>query len=719
MKKITLFITIILSVLLVKADEGMWLLSLLNKNYEKMQEMGLTISVEEIYSINNASMKDAVVIFGGGCTGEIISEKGLLLTNHHCGYGTIQALSTPENNILADGFWAKTHADEMPCPGLNVTFFIRMEEVTDMMLAELNDDTTEPQRRDSISKRSRELEKEYGENGKYTVRIANMFNGNAYYMFIYQVYRDVRLVGVPPESMGKFGGDTDNWTWPRHTADFALFRVYTDKEGNPANYSEENIPLVPKWYFPVSTAGMKEGDFAMIVGFPGSTDRFLSSYGVKMAIEEKNPTIVKVRDAKLNSWRTFRRADPVINLQYASKFAGISNYWKYFIGQTQQLKNNNVFEKKQQIENDFQKWVKQNNKTEYKNVIADIASVYAEISKFEKLQNLYSQAIFSGPEIFSLASQFRHIYDLLEKQDNNTISDSEKKQLETRLISLKSRIDNFYKNYNLKVDKATTSKLFELFYNETTSEQRPQVFNDAVKKSKNDFNKLTENLLNKTIFTNKTCVEKFLQNPNAKVLEKDLAYSWYVAFFEFYQEKREPLSEQYEILSKANRLFVRGLLEMNPDRLYAPNANSQIRLTYGTVSGYPIKDGLHAKFYTTLEGVMAKEDPESYEFIIPEKLKKLHQNRDYGQYAEDRQIRVNFLTNNDITGGNSGSPVINGKGQLIGCAFDGNWEAMSCDIFFEPVLQRCINVDIRYILFVIEKFGEAKHLIEEMNLVND
>jgi len=719
MKKITLFITIILSVLLVKADEGMWLLSLLNKNYEKMQEMGLTLSVEEIYSINNASLKDAVVIFGGGCTAEIISEKGLLLTNHHCGYGTVQALSTPENNILADGFWAKTYADELPCPGLNVTFFIRMEEVSDIILAELDFDKTEQQRRDSISKRSRELEKEYGENGKYSVRIANMFNGNAYYMFIYQVYRDVRLVGVPPESMGKFGGDTDNWTWPRHTADFALFRVYTDKEGNPTNYSEENIPLAPKWYFPVSTAGIKEGDFAMIVGFPGSTDRFLTSYGVKMAIEEKNPTIVKVRDTKLNSWRNFRRADPVINLQYASKFAGISNYWKYYIGQTQQLKNNNVLEKKQQIENDFQAWVKRYNKTEYNEVISEIEKAYAKISKLEKLQNLYSQAIFSGPEIFSLSSQFRNVFDLLKKQDENTITEVEKKQLETRLTTVKSRIESFFKNYNLKVDKATTAKLFELFYNETTPEQRPQVFNEAVKKSKNDFNKLTENLFGKNSFTNKASVEKFLQNPNAKLLEKDLACSWYVAFLEFYQQMREPLTAQYEILNRANRLFVRGLLEMNPDKLYAPNANSQIRLTYGTVGGYPIKDGLHAKFYTTLEGVMAKEDPESYEFIIPEKLKKLHQNKDYGKYAEDGQIRVNFLINNDITGGNSGSPVINGKGHLIGCAFDGNWEAMSGDIFFEPVLQRCINVDIRYILFVIEKFGEAKHLIAEMNLVND
>jgi len=719
MKKFILSIIIILSVLNSKADEGMWLLSLLEKNYEKMQEMGLTLSVEEIYSINNTSMKDAVVIFGGGCTGEIISNKGLLLTNHHCGYGAIQGISTPENNILANGFWAKTHADELPCPGLNVTFFIRMEEVSALMLAELTDDMPEQQRRDSISKRSRILESEYSEGGKYNVRIANMFNGNAYFMFIYQVYRDVRLVGVPPESMGKFGGDTDNWTWPRHTADFSLFRVYTDQDGNPAAYSEENIPLVPKWYFPVSTAGIKEGDFAMILGFPGSTDRFLSSYGVKMAIEEKNPTIVKVRDTKLNSWRIFRRADPVINLQYASKHAGIANYWKYYIGQTQQLKNNNVFDKKKQIEEDFQQWVTKNNKKEYDNLFSDMASAYAEISKLEKFSNLYSQAIFAGPEIFSLASQFKNVYDLLEKQDNQTISESEQKQLETRLNTIKTRLENFFKNYNVEVDKATTAALFELFYNETTPDQRPEIFNDAVAKSNMDFNILTQNLFEKTIFKDKNLIENFLQEPNTQTLKNDIAYLWYSEFTDFNNQMKEPLTAQQEILAKANRLFVRGLLEMNPNRLYAPNANSQIRLTYGTVCGYPIKDGLHANYYTTLEGVIAKEDLSSYEFIVPEKLKTLHKIKDYGQYTENGQIRVNFLTNHDITGGNSGSPVINGKGQLIGCAFDGNWEAMSGDIFFEPVLQRCINVDIRYILFIIDKFGDAKHLIEEMNLVNN
>jgi len=719
MKKFILFITIILSVLISKADEGMWLLSLLEKNYSTMQEMGLSLSVEEIYSINNASMKDAVVHFGGGCTGEIISSTGLLLTNHHCGYGAVQGLSTPENNILANGFWAKNNAEEIPCEGLSVTFFIRMEDVSEIMLAELNDEMSEQQRRDSITKRSKELENEYSENSKYVVRIASMFNGNSYYMFIYQVYKDVRLVGVPPESLGKFGGETDNWTWPRHTADFSLFRVYTDIDGNPATYSEDNIPLIPKWYFPVSTAGIKEDDFAMIIGFPGSTDRFLTSYGVKMAIEERNPTIVKVRDTKLNSWRIFRKEDPVINLQYASKYAGISNYWKYYIGQTKQLINNNVFEKKEKIEDDFVVWMHFKDRKEYLNVLPEIAAAYKEISKLEKFSILYQQGIFGGPEIFSLASQFTSMYELLQKLENKTLNFNENKQLENRLIALNNRLENFFKNYNKNVDQSTTEKLLEMFYNETTPNQRPQAFNNAVKKSKNDFYKLTEDLFKNTIFTDKNLIEKFLQKPKMKILDKDLAYSWFNMFLDFYQQKREPLAAQQENLNKANRLFVRGLLEMNPEKLYAPNANSQIRLTYGKVGGYPIKDGLFAKFYTTLDGVLAKEDPNSTEFTIPEKLNILHQTKDYGEYAEEGQIRVNFLTNNDITGGNSGSPVINGKGQLIGCAFDGNWEAMSGDIFFEPDLQRCINLDIRYVLFIIDKFGDAKHIVDEMTLVKE
>jgi hypothetical protein len=717
MKKFILSSTLILVVFIAKADEGMWLLSLLNQNYEKMQEMGLTMSVEEIYSINNASMKDAVVRFGGGCTGEIISNQGLLLTNHHCGFGAIQRLSTPENNILANGFWAKTHANEIPCEGLTATFFIRMEEVTHIILEDFNDEMTEQERRELINKRSRVLENEHGESGKYQVRIAGMFNGNAFYMFIYEVYNDVRLVGVAPESMGKFGGEADNWTWPRHTADFALFRVYSNVDGKPAKYSKENIPLVPKWFFPVSTAGIKEGDFAMIVGFPGSTDRFLTSYGVKMAIEEKGPTIVNARDVKLKSWREFRNVDPVIDLQYAAKYAGISNYWKYYIGQTQQLTNNEVFAKKKKIEDDFQAWVYKNDKKEYFNVPNDIAKAHEELTKYEKINNLYSQAVFAAAELFSLASGCRSIYELLQKQEKEALTATEQKQLETRCESLKARLDDFFKNYNLEVDKATAAKMLEHFFNESTHEQRPQFFNDAVKKSGKNFKKITEELFKKTMFSNRYLLENFLHNPNISTLEKDKTFRWYTMFSDFYNKMMEPVAEQRENLARANRLFVRGLLEMNPDKLYAPSANGQIRLTYGKIGGYPIKDGFTAEYFTTLEGVMAKEDPTNREFIVDEKLKALFKNKDYGQYAEDGRIRVNFLTDHDITGGNSGSPVINAKGELVGCAFDGNWEAMSGDIFFEPALQRSINVDVRYVLFIIDKFGGAKHLIDEMKIV--
>ena len=719
MKNIFFSFTIIFSVLVAKADEGMWLLSRLNRNYSTLQEMGLTISIEDIYNIDSPSMKDAVVIFGGGCTGEIISAKGLLLTNHHCGYNAVQSLSTPQNNILCNGFWASSFAEEIPCEGLSVSFFLRMEDVTDMVLFQLDDHMPEPQRNDSIVSRSRKLEKEYNENNKYWVRVVPMFQGNEYYIFTYQVYRDVRLVGVPTENLGKFGGEIDNWTWPRHTADFSLFRVYTDKDGNPATYSNDNIPYVPKWYFSISTAGVKEDDFAMIIGYPGSTDRYLTSFGVKMAIEERNPTIVNVRETKLNSWKGFRKSDPVIDLQYASKYAAISNYWKYYIGQTKQLINNKVLYKKSQLENEFQIWVIENKKQEYYGLLSNIENDYAEISKHEKFNILYQQAIFGGAEIFSWASQLRTLNELIEKLENNSATDEQKKQINTRLSQIRSRLTNFFKNYNPTVDKATSAKLFRFFFNETTSEQRPPIFDKELKKAKYNFNKLTDNLFANTMFANKNLMEKFLESPNSKTLAQDKAFIWYNSFLDIYHQTREPLDPYFEALKKHNRLFIRGLMEMNPDKLFAPDANSQIRLTYGKVCGYQIKDGLIAQYFTTLDGVIAKEDIHVKEFTIPEKLKALHQSKDYGQYADNGQLHVCFLTNNDITGGNSGSPVINGKGELVGCAFDGNWEAMSGDIFFEPTLQRCINVDIRYILFLIEKFAGANHLIDELTIIRD
>lgn len=720
MKKITLCISLLLSILMVRADEGMWLLTLLNKNIDQMQTMGMTLSAKDIYNVNNSSIKDGVVIFGRGCTGEIISKDGLLLTNHHCGYGNIQALSSEENNILRNGFWAKTRVDELPCEGLTVKFLIRMEDVSTFILDGLTNEMTEKERGDSIDQRSKILVSDNSEKGKYEVRIANMFNGNAFYMFIYQEYKDIRLVGTPPNDLGKFGGDTDNWMWPRHTCDFSMFRVYTDKDGNPASYSPENIPLSPKFFFPISLNGVQENDFAMIMGFPGRTDRYSSSYGVKMTTEQQNPVIINARGKKLEIINAYRQSNAKIDIQYASKAASISNYWKYSIGQNEQIINNHVIDKKVAIENRFQDWIKSNGKeAEYGTVIPDFQRIYTELTKYEKMRVVYREAVFSGSELFQLWSLCSNIYPYISNKEIDK-SSKEYKRYENFLAGMPERINKFFKDYNVEVDKKVAAALFEYYYNETTPEQRPEFFNKAVAKYKMNFTKMTEDLFKKSILDDQEALLEFVKNPNAKVLDKDLVYQWFEKLYDFYLEKLEPVNEQYTALSKANRIFMKGIMEMQPEKLFYPNANSMMRFTYGKVGGYEMKDALTARYYTTLDGVIAKNRPGSWEFNVPKKIIDLYNAKDFGPYADKNgKLITCFLTNNDITGGNSGSPVINGKGQLIGCAFDGNWEAMSGDIFFETQLQRTIAVDIRYVLFIVDKFGGASHLIDEMTIVKD
>ncbi|MDX9891590.1 MAG: S46 family peptidase [Bacteroidales bacterium] len=720
MKKITLFISLLLSILMVKADEGMWLLTLLNKNMSQMQSMGLKLTYQDIYDINNSSIKDGVVIFGRGCTGEIISKDGLLLTNHHCGYGNIQALSSEENNILRNGFWAKTRQDELPCEGLTVKFLIRMEDVSEYLLTGLTNDMTEDERNDTIDQRSKILISDNSEKGKFDVRIANMFNGNAYYMFIYQEYKDVRLVGTPPNDLGKFGGDTDNWMWPRHTCDFSMFRVYTDKEGNPASYSPENIPLSPKFFFPISLNGIQENDFAMIMGFPGRTDRYSSSYGVKMSTEQQNPVIINARGKKLEIINKYRQSNTKIDIQYASKAASISNYWKYSIGQNEQIINNRVIDKKVAIENRFQEWIKANGKeTEYGTVISDFQRIYGEMTKYEKMRVVYREAIFSGSELFTMWNLCSNMYPYLNDKEIDKES-REYRRFENFVASMPERINKFFKDYNVEVDKKVAAAMFEYYYNETTPDQRPEFFNKAVAKYKMNFTKMTEDLFKKSILDDQDALLAFVKNPTAKVLDKDQIFQWFEQLYDFYLQKMEPLNEQFTALSRTNRIFMKGIMEMQPEKLFYPNANSMMRLTYGKVGGYEMKDAVTARYYTTLDGLIAKNRPGSWEFNVPKKIIDLYNAKDFGPYADKNGKLVTcFLTNNDITGGNSGSPVINAKGQLIGCAFDGNWEAMSGDIFFETQLQRTIAVDIRYVLFIVDKFGDAKHLIDEMTIVKD
>ena len=715
MKKFILSILIFLLTfnLFVKADEGMWIPMLIDRlNYDDMQKAGLKLTPEEIYSINQSCIKDAIVIFGRGCTGEIISDQGLLLTNHHCGYGQIQAHSAVEHDYLTDGFWAMSLQEELPNPGLTVQFLVRIEDVTEAVNNDLTADMTEEERSKQISLTSDGLIKKATEGTIYNASVRSFFGGNEFYLFVYETFKDVRLVGAPPSAIGKFGGDTDNWMWPRHTGDFSMFRVYTGSDGKPAEYSKDNIPLKPKHHLPISLDGYEEGDYAMILGYPGSTDRYLSSWGVELAINTTNPSVVKIRQEKLDIMNAEMDASDAVRIQYASKYARISNYWKYFIGQTKGLKRLDVVDKKVAIENEFRNWANAaaDRKLKYGNALPDIEDAYKTISKYALAGVYYREAALRGPEIISLAGSYKNLADELGKKT----PDQEK--VNQMIKNLQGQVKGYFKDYYLPIDKKTFAAMMELFYADVPAEQQPGYLASMVKKYKSDFNAFAEAVFAKSMFATQAKVEAFLADPDLKTLEKDPAFQAFLAFKAKSDELQKLSGEAASTLARGNRQFIAGLREMNPDTKYAPDANSTMRLTYGIIRGYEPQDGAYYDYFTTLDGVMQKDDPSNSDFIVPEKLKALYAAKDYGRYGEDGVLKTCFLSNNDITGGNSGSPVINAYGQLIGIAFDGNWEAMSGDIAFEPELQRTISVDIRYVLFIIDKYAGAKNLINEMTI---
>ena len=698
-----------------KADEGMWIPLLINKNIAEMQEMGLKLTAEDIYDINNSSIKDAITIFGRGCTGEIISPEGLLLTNHHCGYGSIQKVSTPEANYLDDGFWATNKGEEIPVEGLTVKFLDHMEDVTKQVLEGVTPEMTEEERGELINKNSKAIEDKATEDTHFSARVVSFFGGNEYYLFVYETFTDIRLVGTPPESIGKFGADTDNWMWPRHTGDFSMFRVYTAPDGTPATYSEENIPLESKHFLPINIAGVEQDDFAMILGYPGGTDRYLSSFGVEQAIDKTNLTIVKIREDKLAIMREGMDADEAVRLQYATKFAHTANYWKYFIGQTKGLKRLKVKEKKQQEEAEFQNWLNQNPKAKmkYGDALVLIGDAYDVLGQYAMAQTFFREAIYRGSEILGYAYKFSG----LSKKLNN--KETSEEDISATVNKLKGSIDNHFKNYNEPIDRNLFAAMMKMYHENVPLDQQPVYLLKMDKKFKGDYTKYANYIFDKSIFGNKAKVIAFLDNPNKKKLDKDPAMVAVKAFFNSYRETTGKLKEANAKLAKGHRLYIAGLREMNPDKNYSPDANFTMRLSYGTVQDYYPADAIHYEYFTTMDGIMQKEDPDNWEFIVPAKLKELYEAKDFGQYGEDGVMKVCFLTDHDITGGNSGSPVINGNGELIGLAFDGNWEAMSGDIAFEPELQRTINVDIRYVMFVIDKFAGATNLIDEMTLVTE
>lgn len=701
---------------MLRADEGMWLPIFIERlNYIDMKKMGLQLTPEEIYSVNNSSLKDAIAIFGGGCTSEIVSDQGLLITNHHCGFGSIQSHSSVEHDYLSNGFWAESFADELPNGGLTATFLIRIEDVSREMLSVVNDKMTEEERAIELRKKGKEISDQAKEGTLYTASVSSFFEGNEYYLFVYAVYTDVRLVGAPPSSIGKYGADTDNWMWPRHTGDFSIFRVYADKDGNPAEYSEDNVPMKPKHHLPISLDGVKEGDFSMILGYPGSTERYLTSYGVKLALDVSNQNIVDIRDVKLKIMMEDMQADPAIRIKYASKYAGTANYWKYYIGQTKGLKRLKVYDKKLALEGELSQWINKSDsrKEKYGEVLNDFKKAYENITTYEKSRIYMQEAISRGSEILRAAGRFSDLkWELLEK-------DPDQAKIDAEIVKLKGGVENYFKNYNASTDEKLLAAMLEMYYKNIPAEQQPEYIKTIAKKYKGDFKAFAHKVFETSYFSSSEKINELLENPSAKKIEKDLAYQTMKQISNFYYEKIRPLTNQsYDQLDKANRLFIAALMEMQPDKKFYPDANFTMRLTYGQVKDYYPADAIHFDYFTTLKGVMEKEDPNNWEFVVPDKLKELYRNKDYGPYGENGVMKVCFLTTHDITGGNSGSGVMNGKGELIGLAFDGNWEAMSGDIAFEPELQRTINVDIRYVLFIIDKYAGAHRLIEEMDLVS-
>jgi len=717
MKKLSLFLSLFLLAMPLGAlaNEGMWFLMFIERlNHRDMQKMGLQLTPEEIYSINNHSLKDAIVQFNNGCTAEIISDQGLVLTNHHCGYDKIAELSTPEDDILTNGFWAQTKAEERKPKSLSVRFFVRMDDVTKRILNLVNDQMTEAEREKAINQEIAKIEKENNEDGKYTVSVRSFFQGNEYYYFVYQDYTDIRLVGTPPNSIGKFGGDTDNWEWPRHTGDFSLFRVYADANNQPAEYSADNVPLKPKHFLPVNIQGMKAGDFSMILGYPGRTNRWMPAEGIEQNVEFAYPAWVEGSRLGMDVLKKYMDQNDEVRLAYASKYAGVANYWKNRQGMIDALKQHQTAEAKRKNEAKFNKWAnKKKNREEYGNVIADINAYYAATNEKARHDN-YLMTILRTSDLAAIPYSFGGA--MIQYANEN-----EAKRAEMR-PRLEDAINNAYEGFHAPLETEMLARQLNLYATKSTGYDIAPYIKTLGEQKQNNYDIVVIDAFSGSVFSSKESMLKYLDNPEKELIENDELFKISSDLLSKYREQPEalaPLNEKFDI---AFRKLVKGLRTANPKVKYYPDANSTLRLTYGKVIDLPRRDDrpndAKENWYTTLEGTIAKHKAGDEEFENPQRLIDLYNAKDYGQYADqDGTLHVNFLTDHDITGGNSGSPVLNAKGELIGLAFDGNIEAMAGDVIFDPKLQRTINVDARYILFIIDKYAGATHLIDEMKIV--
>lgn len=684
-------------------------------NEASMQNSGFRLTADDIYDINNASIKDAILrLNGGSCTAEVISSQGLVLTNHHCAYGAIQGFSSPENDYLTDGFFAKSKDQEMHIDGFEVSFLVRVEDVTSRILAEITNDMSEEDRNAAIDSAKRSLSTELNEADTegYDYEVNSFYYGNEFYMFVYNTYTDIRLVGAPPESVGKYGGDTDNWMWPRHTGDFSMLRIYADADNNPADYAETNVPYTPKRHLKISMEGVEQGDFTMVMGYPGSTDRFLSSWGIEQALDLHNPSVVEVRDLKLKTMKKHMDADLGVRIQYAAKYAQTANYWKYYIGQSKGLRALDVHSQKQAIEERFAAWVASSpeNEAEYGEALGLIENFYKATDATAKADVYALEAGLIGSDITLFAVRFGRSASGLFADDSETV--------EATKARLSGLCDRFFKDYDMATDRDLFTNLMTKYQNDIAAEHLPSFFATVDSKFKGSIDRYASKMYAKSFLINEASARDFIENPSEKALEKDLAISAAMSILQAYFGSME--SSAQADFDKGYRLFVKGLREMQPNKAFYPDANSTMRCTYGPVGDYSPADAVQYDFVTTANGILQKMDNTDPEFIVPARLEELLVARDYGQYADDNgELIICFLHGTDITGGNSGSPVMNSNGDLIGIAFDGNWEAMSGDIAFEPALQRTISVDIRYVLWIVDKLAGATNIIDELDLVWD
>ena len=694
------------------ADEGMWLLPLLQKmNAQAMQDLGCELTPEQIYSINHSSLKDAIVQFGGGCTGEIISSEGLLVTNHHCGYGNIQKLSSVEHDYLKDGYWAMNRSEELPCEGLSVTFLEYMQDVTPVIAKaekkarkEFKDDEAKVE--EAISKAMTEIAEEAEKQNPHChARVTAFYNQNVYYLIVYKTYRDVRFVGAPPSSIGKFGADTDNWMWPRHTCDFSMFRVYADKDNNPAAYSPENVPLKAKNHLKISLAGVQEGDYTMIMGYPGRTTRFQTSPELKFQIEN-NDISIAARTIRQDVMLEDMLADPKVKIQYASKYTGSTNAWKKWQGMKLAFEKLDIIGRAEQEEAAFTEWVNASKKRQekYGNALADLKKGI-EVGRDANLAFTRAYESVYRIELTSFALRMSTtLQRALDSGQDTTAA------LQTAFNAVAAQ----YGDYSVSTDRKVAKALMKHYRDIAAPENYLKNLTDDF--ATMDIDAFVDNLFDNSVFTSEEKLKAAIDEKGIDVM-KDPAVRTGVSIYQEALGAQLLANQSTEALASARKVYTAGLLEWKEGEPSYPDANSTMRMTYGTVKGYSPKDAVIYKHYTTLDGVMEKEDPDNWEFVVPEKLKELWKNKDFGRYGTaDGKMPACFLSNNDITGGNSGSPVMNSRGELIGLAFDGNWESMSSDVMFEPDLQRCINVDIRYVLFIVDKFGGAGYLIDEMTI---